>query len=91
MTEYIVICLDRKNSLNKRLENRKSHLKHLKSLGKKLLLAGPILNKNNLPKGSLLILDFDNLKNLRKFLRHDPYSQVGLFKSITIEKFKRVF
>ena len=91
MTQYIVICLDKKKSLKKMLENRAAHLKHLKSLGKKLVLAGPILDKNNKPKGSLLILDFDNLMKLKKFLNSDPYSQTELFESINIKKFKRVF
>jgi len=91
MTQYIVICVDKKKSLKKRLENRSSHLKHLESLGKKLLLAGPILDKNDKPKGSILILDIESLKLLKEFLNCDPYSQVKLFESITIEKFKRVF
>ena len=80
-----------KKSLEKRLKNRSLHLKHLKSLGKKLLLAGPVLDKNDKPKGSILILDFENLEKLKNFLDCDPYSQVELFESITIEKFKRVF
>jgi len=91
MKTYIVTCLDKKNSLKKRLKNRELHLEYLKSLKNKLILAGPILNKTNKPKGSVLILQFKNKVELNNFLKNDPYSKVGLFKTINIEKFKKVF
>ena len=90
MRTYIVICKDKKNSLKKRLENRKMHLDHLKKINKQVLLAGPMINKNQSPKGSVLILNFENKEKLKKFLKADPYVKVGLFEEITIENFKRV-
>ena len=91
MKTYIVTCLDKKNSLKKRLANRDLHLEYLKTLKKKLILAGPILNKTNKPKGSVLILKFRNKLELNNFLKNDPYSKVGLFERVNIEIFKRVF
>ena len=91
MKTYLIICKDKKNSLSKRLANRNLHLNHLKSLKKKLILAGPILNKNQKPKGSVLIIKFQNRTKLREFLKKDPYSKVKLFESVMIEEFKRVF
>ena len=91
MKTYIVTCLDKKNSLNKRLANRELHLEYLKSLKNNLILAGPILNKINKPKGSVLILKFQTRFELNNFLKNDPYSKVGLFESVNIEIFKRVF
>ncbi|MFL2678903.1 MAG: YciI family protein [Alphaproteobacteria bacterium] len=90
MRTYIVICKDKKNSLKKRLENRKMHLDHLKKINKQVLLAGPMMNKNQSPKGSVLILNFENKEKLKKFLKADPYVKAGLFEEITIENFKRV-
>ena len=46
MNTFIVICKDKKNSISKRLANRSFHLKYLKSLKEKLIMAGPILNSN---------------------------------------------
>ena len=91
MKTYIITCLDKKNSLKKRLANRDLHLKYLKSFKKKLILAGPILNKTNKPKGSVLILKFQNKFELNNFLKNDPYSKVDLFERVNIEIFKRVF
>ena len=91
MKTYIITCLDKKNSLKKRLANREPHLDYLKNLKKRLILAGPILNKNNKPKGSVLILKFKNRVQLNSFLKNDPYSKVDLFETVNIEIFKRVF
>ena len=91
MKTYIITCLDKKNSLKKRLANRDLHLKYLKSLKNKLILAGPILNRTNKPKGSVLILKFQNSLQLSSFLKNDPYSKVNLFETVNIEIFKRVF
>lgn len=91
MKTYMITCFDKKNSLKKRLANRKLHLEYLKSFKKKLILAGPIFNKTNKPKGSVLILKFQNKLELNNFLKNDPYSKVGLFETVNIEIFKRVF
>tara|TARA_B100001564_G_scaffold350172_1_gene354236 strand:- start:2104 stop:2379 length:276 start_codon:yes stop_codon:yes gene_type:complete len=91
MKTYIITCFDKKNCLKKRLANRELHLEYLKSFKKKLILAGPILNKTNKPKGSVLILKFRNKLELNNFLKNDPYSKVSLFERINIEIFKRVF
>jgi len=88
---FLIICKDKKDSLKKRLAVRPEHICHLKSLKKKLLMAGPILNKNKEPIGSILIIDLDERSDLNNFLRKDPYSKAELFKEITVHKFKRVF
>ena len=69
MNTFLVICKDKKNSLNKRLANRNIHLDYLKTLKNKLILAGPILNKNGKPKGSVLVIKFENKIKLNDFLK----------------------
>ena len=91
MNTFIVICKDKKNSISKRLANRSFHLKYLKSLKEKLIMAGPILNSNVNPKGSILIIKYKIKKKLEEFLKKDPYAEANLFESVKIELFKRVF
>ena len=91
MKTYIITCIDKKNSLKKRLANRELHLKYLKSFKDKIILAGPILNKTNKSKGSVLILKFQNRFEVNNFLKNDQYSKAGLFETVNIEIFKRVF
>ena len=87
---FVVICIDKDNYLEKRLNSREEHLNYLKEIQKKLILAGPILDDNNNPKGSILVLDFKEIDELKVFLKHDPYSKIGLFKETKIFNFKKV-
>ena len=87
---FLVLCYDKEDHLEKRLNSRSEHLDYLRKINKKLLLAGPILDDNNNPKGSVLVLDFKEIEELKSFLKHDPYSKVDLFKEIKILNFKKV-
>jgi len=48
------------------------------------------LDKNDNPVGTVLIVDFDELTAVKKFLNDDPYSKVNLFKEVNIIRFKKV-
>ena len=88
---YLITCIDKKESIDLRLSTREEHIKYLKKIKKKLLLAGPILDKSGNPVGTVLVLDFDNIERVNLFLKNDPYSKVDLFETVNIEIFKRVF
>lgn len=87
---FILICEDKKNSLDIRIKTRKQHLAYLSSFKKNIILAGPLEKKNLDPKGSIIILDFEEKKKVEEFLKNDPYTLANLFKKIKIIKFKRV-
>ena len=87
---YLITCTDKKKSLSLRLSTREEHIKYLKKLKKKLILAGPILDKKDEPMGTILILDFDSLAQVKKFLNDDPYTKVNLFNEVKITRFKKV-
>ncbi len=91
MNTFIVICKDKENSLGKRLANRNFHLKYLQTLKENLVMAGPILDDSENPKGSMLVIKFENKTKLEEFLKKDPYAKVNLFETVEIELFKRVF
>ena len=87
---YLITCTDKENSIDLRLSTREEHIKYLKKIKKKLILAGPILDKKNNPIGTVLIVDFDKLDAVMDFLNNDPYSKVNLFKEVKIVRFKKV-
>ncbi|MBK93398.1 MAG: hypothetical protein CMP33_03950 [Rickettsiales bacterium] len=88
---YTILCFDKENKLNVRKMNRDEHLKYLKSFKKKLLVAGPILDKNSLPSGSIIVLDLDTKQEIKEFIKNDPYNKAGLFRETKILNFKKVF
>jgi len=87
---YLITCTDNENSIDLRLSTREKHIKYLKKIKKRLILAGPILDKNDNPVGTVLVVDFDELTAVREFLNEDPYSKVNLFKEVNIIRFKKV-
>ena len=40
---YLILCRDKKNSIEKRLKQRPAHVEYLKKFEKKIICAGPIL------------------------------------------------
>ena len=88
---YLITCIDKPNSLTKRLSIRERHIDYLTKFESKLITAGPLVGEDGNPYGSLLILDFKLRSELEDFLKNDPYSLEGLFREVMIRKFKKVF
>ena len=88
---YFITCIDKPNSLTKRLSIRERHINYLTKFKSKLLTAGPLIGEDGKPYGSLLILDFKVRSELEDFLKNDPYRLEGLFKEVIIREFKKVF
>ena len=88
---YFITCIDKPNSLTKRLSIRERHINYLKKFKSKLITAGPLIGEDGNPYGSLLILDFEVRSELEDFLKNDPYSLEGLFREVMVRKFKKVF
>ena len=87
---YLITCHDKTNSLDVRLSTREKHLNYIKNFKEQLIIAGPILDKNKNPIGTVLILNYDNIEQVNDFLKKDPYNQVNLFKKVSILEFKKV-
>jgi len=89
---FAVLCYDKEDSQSVRVDNRPNHLKYLNSYLDEIHTAGPILGcDSETPIGSLLILDFDTEADVRSFIESDPYNEAGLFKTITIHPWRKVF
>ena len=88
---YFITCIDKPNSLSKRLSTRERHISYLTKFKSKLLTAGPLIGEDGNPYGSLLILDFEIRSELEDFLKNDPYCLEGLFEEVIIREFKKVF
>ena len=83
-----MIAYDRPNAVARRLEIRPTHLKHLESLGDKLILAGPFLNDKDEGIGSIVVVEAETLDAAKMLVNRDPFVVDGLFDSITIKPWK---
>jgi uncharacterized protein YciI len=89
---YYVHRLDKQGGLDLRLKTRPTHLEYLKANAYRLFAAGPVLSADGKsPVGSLLLVEAKDEAELKEFLDGDPYAKVGLFDTLTISPWRKVF
>ncbi|WP_186399896.1 YciI-like protein [Stappia sp. P2PMeth1] len=81
---YALICTDKPDALQTRLDNRADHLAFLKAMGDKLKAAGPFLNDDGGMTGSLVVIEAANRDEALAVASEDPYARAGLFESVEI-------
>ncbi len=88
---FALICTDKPGSLDLRLATRNTHLAYLQTYQSCLVQAGPLLDLDDRPCGSLLIVDVADRAAAAGFAEADPYTKAGLFESVIIRPFRHVF
>ena len=95
---YAIISQDIENSLEKRKSARPDHvarLNQLKDAGR-LIIAGPHPAIDSIDPGeagftgSLIVAEFENLKEARSWADADPYVSAGVYSSIVVKTFNKV-
>ncbi len=88
---FALICTDKPASLDVRLATRSAHLAYLETYESRLVQAGPLLDSDDRPCGSLLVVDVADRAEAAGFAEADPYSRAGLFESVIIRAYRQVF
>jgi uncharacterized protein len=86
-----IICTDKPGRIELRQSVRPAHLEHLQAHQGKLIEAGPLLDADGKPCGSLLLVDMANRAEAEVFAAADPYAKAGLFESVVIRPYRAVF
>jgi uncharacterized protein len=84
-----LICIDKPDALQTRLDNRAAHLAHIENTGV-VEMAGPFLDQEGAMVGSLVILNVADMAAAMDWANADPYSKAGLFKSLDLREWKKV-
>ncbi len=87
MPVFALYCLDKENAADLRKMTRPAHLAYLEESDVTLHLGGPLLDENDAPIGSLLIIEAANDAEAQAFADNDPYAKAGLFQSVEIKRF----
>ena len=87
---FAIACTDKPASLDLRMATRPAHLAYLATYVSKVFMAGPLLDVDNRPAGSLLIVDVGDRAEAEGFADGDPYAKAGLFESTVIRAFRLV-
>ena len=96
---YVIVGQDRPDSLAARLAARPAHLARLKALQDegRMLVAGPcpaIDSPDPGPagfSGSLIVAEFASLDAAQAWADADPYVAAGVYASVVVKPFKKVF
>jgi uncharacterized protein len=89
---FVLYCVDKSGHGHVRAENRPAHVEFLKGNLDRILLAGPMLSDDGAAMlGSVLIIEAADRAAAEAFAAADPYAKAGLFESVTIKAFKKVF
>jgi hypothetical protein len=83
-----LIARDTPGSLQIRLDTRPAHLDYLKATDA-VMHAGPLLDADDKPCGSLIVLDMD-MSAAKDWADADPYAQAGLFSSVELVAWNKV-
>lgn len=86
---FALVCLDKPNALQTRVENRAAHLAHIEASGV-VEQAGPFIDAAGQMCGSLIILGVATRAEAEAWAGADPYAKAGLFSSVMIQEWKRV-
>ena len=84
-----LICRDKPDALQVRLDNRAAHLAHIEASGV-VELAGPFLDAGGRMTGSLIVLNVETLAQAQAWADADPYAKAGLFSDVGITEWKKV-
>ena len=86
-----IICSDKPGRIELRQSTRPAHLEHLRAHQGKLVEAGPLLDPEGKPCGSLLLVEMAGRAEAEAFAAADPYAKAGLFESVVIRPYRAVF
>ncbi|WP_274423437.1 YciI-like protein [Chelativorans sp. YIM 93263] len=89
---FIILCQDKPDHLQLRLDTRSEHLGYLEKLNAEgtLKLAGPFLDEDGNPSGSMVAVEAPDRDAAEAIAKADPYALVGLFKSVEIRRWNWV-
>ncbi|MFF0947021.1 YciI-like protein [Rhizobium leguminosarum] len=90
---FALLCKDKPGHLNVRMDTRPTHIEHLNKLNAEgtLKIAGPFLDDDGKPCGSLIIIEAESKEAARALADADPYAKAGLFESVEVKAYNWVF
>lgn len=85
---FMIAAFDKPGMLETRLAVRARHLDYLRGFGDRIKMGGAMLNGNDQPLGSLLIIEADDRDAVETLLAGDPYNAAGVFERIDIRPWR---
>lgn len=91
MAHFVLICIDKPNSLALRMATREAHFEYGRSKPGVIRLGGPFLSEAGEMAGSLIIIEAADLAAAWAWHEADPYKLAGLFERVEIKPWRATF
>jgi uncharacterized protein len=91
MAHFVLICIDKPNSLALRMATREAHFAYGRATPGMIRLGGPFLDEAGEMAGSLIIMEAADLEAARAWQASDPYNLAGLFERVEIRPWRATF
>lgn len=91
MTVFAIHCIDKPLQQELRAATRNEHLAYLEQVIDQIVVAGPLLDDEGTPIGSMLLMEFPDRKAAVNFAANDPYARAGLFASVAVTAWRQTF
>lgn len=89
---FMLYCLDAPGQMERRLSLRPIHKEHVARIAGQLAAAGPVFADDGTTMiGSLMIIDAEDRAALDAWLQEEPFTQQGVYASVTIHPFLNVW
>ena len=84
---------DSERGLELRKQVREKHLAHISALDRagRIRFAGPLIDAEQNPCGSVIVLEAESLAAAREIAENDPYLLEGVFSGVEVFGTKAVF
>jgi hypothetical protein len=88
---FAISNIDKPDSAELRKATREAHVAYLSQIAAKIYMAGPTLDAQGNPLGSLVIVEAADEAEAKALAAADPYATAGLFASSTVSGYRAVF
>jgi hypothetical protein len=88
MALFVLSCIDRPNSLERRMAAREAHLAYVAQHRDMVKLGGPYLDAAGQMAGSLIIVEALDRAAVEAFSAADPYVKADLFDHVDIQAWR---
>ena len=89
---YAIVCFDRPDSAALRDQHRAAHQEFLKKHSEKIVFGGPLKSSpEGASNGTLIVVNCATREEAEKLIGADPFYRGGVYESVAVRAFKKVF
>ncbi len=89
--QFVIIGEDKAEALENRQKTRSDHLDYWKGQSQIFLAAGPFLDGQDQPVGSMIVIEAASLEEAEKLAQADPYMLAGVFETLSVKRWNWIF